>query len=550
MAFRYLPAALAAVAVLCGGVAGAKPAWPALDTTKALGGGEKDAVLIAAAERYAFVSPVDGAVQNGQAWYEHLVRGRGVPVERVRLLRDRQVTREKILRFAAEAADAVEPGGTLWLVFIGHGAPAKSGDDGLLVGIDVQQEADSLASRSVRREELLELGRKSRAASVVVLLDACFSGRSSEGKALVPGLQPLVVVRERAPLPARLVVLTAAQGDEFAGALPGAKRPAFSYLALGALRGWADADGDGRVTGKELFEYASRALRTLITDRTQTPSLSGGGGHVLGTAFEKGPDLASMVLRGDGAQPALSGATPPLGSATTPPAEPQPSVEPAAAPSGMVAVPAGPFLRGADAGDEDERPARQLTLRAFSLDRTEVSLAAYTACVSAGACRPPIGTASADPRLPVSGVTWHDASAYCAFAKKRLPTEAEWEKAARGTTGRLHPWGDVASCLRANFDVCGAGGPKAVGSFPDGASPYGALDLAGNVWEWVADWYDASAYASAPAQDPVGPATGTVKVIRGGAFDTMAPTLRTSYRGRAEPASRHRNVGFRCAQDG
>ena len=183
-----------------------------------------------------------------------------------------------------------------------------------------------------------------------------------------------------------------------------------------------------------------------------------------------------------------------------------PALAPGLAPSGtageMVAVAAGPFVRGATDGEPDEKPVRRLSLPAFAIDRTEVTIEAYAACVRTGACPAVPGAATpapADGRLPAVGVSWTEAAAFCAWAGKRLPTEDEWEKAARGSDGRRYPWGDRPECQRANFGNFGGDGrcaaegapgrPVAVGSFPSGASPYGALDMAGNVWEWVADRY-------------------------------------------------------------
>src|SRR5262249_8102556 len=161
----------------------------------------------------------------------------------------------------------------------------------------------------------------------------------------------------------------------------------------------------------------------------------------------------------------------------------------------MVAVPAGPFLYGSDDGDADERPRRQAATSAFLIDRTEVTRAAYGRCVAAGACSPAASYPDqTDPSLPPTGVSFHDAVRYCRCAGKRLPTELEWEKAARGTDGRTFPWGDRADCSRANYGSwmgegpCGAvhpGRPEPVGRYPQGASPYGAPGLAGNVGEWV-----------------------------------------------------------------
>jgi TPR repeat protein len=285
--------------------------WPAIGAPKPLGGGEKDAALIAGVDRYAFVEPVPGARQNAEAWSDYLVQGRRVPAERVRLLRDQEVTAEKLLRFAAEAAREVQPGGVLWFVFIGHGAPGKDGS-GLLVGVDAQPEVDSLQQRSVSQSQILEALEGSPAARVVVLIDACFSGRAPSGKPLVERLQPIVAEAVPRAEP-RLTLLTAAASNEYAGPLRGLSRPPFSYLVLGGLRGWADADGDGKVTAGELRTYAARTIRMLATDRRQNPTLHGGAEVVLGNAWEKGPDLGALA-RGSGAPDPVEVAPPALPS--------------------------------------------------------------------------------------------------------------------------------------------------------------------------------------------------------------------------------------------
>jgi formylglycine-generating enzyme required for sulfatase activity len=217
-----------------------------------------------------------------------------------------------------------------------------------------------------------------------------------------------------------------------------------------------------------------------------------------------------------------------------------------------VVVPAGAFVQGSTHGDDDERPVRRKTLPAFAIDRTEVTRADYARCVAARRCKPAntgeggSGSVAAapvadDPRLPATGVSWRDAAAYCAFAGGRLPTEAEWEKAARGDDGREYPWGEETSCQRANWgnfegegpcaDV-NPGHPVAVGEYPSGASPYGVLDLGGNVWEWVADKYD---------QDPAR------RVVRGGSCCSYFVGPRAANRNAWAPDHRDRDLGFRCA---
>ncbi len=230
-----------------------------------------------------------------------------------------------------------------------------------------------------------------------------------------------------------------------------------------------------------------------------------------------------------------------------------------------VSVPAGPFTMGNDGkGNPDEQPAHRPRLKSFSIDRTEVTNAEYARCVAARACSAPLASTSKTrpryfgdrrfDRFPVANVSWHQAAEFCRWAGGRLPTEAEWEKAARGDKDRrTYPWGDRRpDCSLANFggpDGCG-GDTAEVGGRPAGRSPYGALDMAGNVWEWVSDWYDSSYYKKAPARDPAGPRWGSFKVMRGGCFDTAPEGLRVSCRNHDLPTSAQPNVGFRCARSG
>ena len=328
-------------------------------------------------------------------------------------------------------------------------------------------------------------------------------------------------------------------------------------------------------------------------------------------------------------------------------------------PEGMVLVPAGEFVMGADDGGVDEAPAHRVRLSAFFIDRCEVAVAEFAAFVRAtdgfdavegpwfrhsaegcvdllahfekrygmslagfaavagtddaerarrgrdavrwraaaaalramirresnsaaeSAALPEAKTLLRDQaRHPVRNVAWRDAAAFARWAGKRLPTEAEWEKAARGTDGRRYPWGgewDVRRC-RAGLDA--EAGPSPIGSFPEGAGPYGGLDLAGNVWEWVADWYGESAYAGQDgAADPQGPAglpdgrlpgpepganllrspqqgreSDTRKVVRGGCWagglaGQAAFNARASRRLWANPSYGQPDVGFRCVKD-
>jgi formylglycine-generating enzyme required for sulfatase activity len=249
-------------------------------------------------------------------------------------------------------------------------------------------------------------------------------------------------------------------------------------------------------------------------------------------------------------------------------------------PEGMILVPAGPFVRGSDPGEGigDEEPEGVVHVSSFCLDVTEVTNAAYRACVTAGACADPQGGAASYWRssylyddaylgYPVVNVRWRQAVNYCDWAGKRLPTEAEWEKACRGgceTAGdatcgpedeRAFPWGDApCDCARANFNACNVwtdlyDDTDAVGVRPDGASPYCALDLVGNAREFVADLYSPGAYATCgdPCIDPTGPATGTEVIVRGGSFFVPAGLLRCADRQSVPDDHASAETGFRCA---
>ncbi len=243
----------------------------------------------------------------------------------------------------------------------------------------------------------------------------------------------------------------------------------------------------------------------------------------------------------------------------------------------MVWVPAGEFIMGSSDADidailascsdcerdwfTDEQPQHSVYLDSFWIDQTEVTNVQYAACVAAGTCDRP-GKSSSYGRdsyygnsdyddSPVIWVSWDDADTYCTWRDARLPTEAEWEKAARGGSDtRMYPWGDqAADCTLANFyngSYC-VGDTSQVGDYLAGASPYGAMDLSGNVWEWVNDWYDGSYYSVSPYSNPPGSAGESSKVLRGGSFTTRWLNVRAANRYPDTPVIRYNYIGFRCA---
>ena len=202
----------------------------------------------------------------------------------------------------------------------------------------------------------------------------------------------------------------------------------------------------------------------------------------------------------------------------------------------------------------DEWPYHSVYLDAYYIDKYEVTVYQYQNCVNAGKCGNPETGGSCNWNVsgrgnhPINCVDWNEATAYCQWAGKRLPTEAEWEKAARGTDGRVYPWGNEWDCSKSCNSVspCSNSSTCAVGSYPDGKSSYGVMDMAGNVWEWVSDWYDQSYYSSSPSSNPQGPSSGQDRVLRGGSWRHHPQDLRASARDRLGPTLSYSNLGFRC----
>ncbi|MGZ6315658.1 MAG: formylglycine-generating enzyme family protein [Anaerolineales bacterium] len=222
----------------------------------------------------------------------------------------------------------------------------------------------------------------------------------------------------------------------------------------------------------------------------------------------------------------------------------------------LIFVPAGKFEMGSQ-GYKGEGPLHAVGLNAFWIDQTEVTNQQYARCVQQRVCQPPERLNSysrpsyyGDPQYaeyPVIYVNWGDADNFCRWLGRRLPTEAEWERAARGSDERIYPWGDQppqASVL--NFDYT-VGDTSPVGEYPSGASPYHVLDMAGNVEEWVSDWYDPAYYAESPYSDPGGSVARKEHVVRGSAWTTGPSGIRAASRLFYPPDSAFMNLGFRCA---
>ena len=307
-----------ATALLFVGVARAEPAastglWPDVSIPSAELRAEpsKDAALVVGIERYDALPKIAGAAENARDWEKYFLFGRRIPPERVRLLTDQSATVEAISARARELAAQVPEGGTFFVIFIGHGAPAEGGQKGLLLGADVRPSDASFAARSLSYDQLVGLTSAGKQERTIMVLDACFSGVSNEGKTLLTNVQP--VIATSLITPSKTTLFSAGTSGEYAGALPGSQRPALSYLLLGALRGWADSNGDGKITSAEAHAYASLVLRSLPNNHEQHPQLATDAeGELLESGKEPAPDLA--VIRSK-----LDAWSPPVDAAPAPP---------------------------------------------------------------------------------------------------------------------------------------------------------------------------------------------------------------------------------------
>lgn len=279
--------------------------WP--DLAKAPSGVTEDLgtdlALVISVGDYERLPDVSGAVENGAAWTAYL-RARGASVEQVS---NGDATREGILAAAKRVHDRWRSGGSVWLVFIGHGAPGNG--EGALVGADAGPTAASLEQRSVSQLELLDALGASAGVPIFAVVDVGFSGTSAAGALTPEALQPVRALHVSAAETTTL--LMAAQADQYAGSLPGLGRPAFSWLVLGALRGWGDRNGDGTVTAQEALDYSADWLAERVTGRTQQPQGAGNLDRPLSREREREPDLSGLVARTAGEAEEAKPAAPP-----------------------------------------------------------------------------------------------------------------------------------------------------------------------------------------------------------------------------------------------
>jgi sulfatase modifying factor 1 len=321
-----------------------------------------------------------------------------------------------------------------------------------------------------------------------------------------------------------------------------AKNIGADFVVSGSV---ARIDGVYVVTLK-LFETAKANL--LATDRIEAKSQL----EVSRQLRQHGRTLASNNIGPRPAQPPVASTSPLL------PQPPAPASQPVrGCATNQIAIPGGTFWMGSEDGDSNEKPVHKVTLSPYCIDKTEVTVAAYRECVRAGECRPASTSKfctwgeAGHEQHPLNCVDWNQAKAYCEWMGGRLPTEAQWEFAARGNDGRKYPWGNEnpsPSRLNMGGKQDGWEATAPVGSYPLGASPFGVLDMAGNVWEWTADRYES--YSAAPQKAPQGTQlSASLRVNRGGGWISTAPSrVRVAVRLWNDPSDRLNDLGFRCAR--
>jgi len=583
-----LPLALAACVPGLADSASPGEGWPDLgDPPAGIQDGRADAAVIVVID-----DPTDpqvggrpGAWAVGSGWWRYLVRTRGLRKSHVKLLRNEEASLERIREAVLNMKHAAGSGSMLWFVYIGVGASPEAGGEGILWAGD----GEPFEFAQLREQ----LGRGSHE-SAFMLLDACDQQPPPGYRSGVPAHftvdQPIdkpsvytlnarpeyvgggfaaAISRAKAQVQVdsqferssvrNSFVLTAGTGEGCQATLADRPWPALAYAALGGLQGWSDANEDGWIAAMELAVYA----QALIPEAT----LEAAGVDLILADIAGFAPRSKPVARVRRHTPAIG----PGKASQSDAALLSAAGQLVAAVEDMVAVPPGSFFMGCDQAtdttcEDDEYPPHNVELGGFAIDRTELRWADYRACVRSGACQPlsladcwvwtgkafvkgaNVPAAMLADDHPVMCVSWAEAAVYCEAQGKRLPTEAEWERAARGVDGRLYPWGnEEPTCKLAARHGC-TDFTRAVGSYSAGVSPVGAQDMAGNVAEWVFDWWGKHGYRRVAPVNPIGPGDGEVRAVRGGSFYSNALDLRASYRYGLEPLARLSILGFRCAR--
>jgi sulfatase modifying factor 1 len=545
--------------------------------------------LLIGINQYQHVPALSYATADVRELREVLVRHYGFPEANITTLLDGQATKEAIgtALAAVTSAEKVSAEDRVLIFFSGHGQTVKiptGGEKGFLIPVEAKVDlsgtnAQAYLASCIPMNLVWDALELCPAKHVLLIADACYSGLLARSRGLADA-PPDVSVRVLAARTARQV-LTAGRAGEKAMEKSEWGHGAFTYKLLSELK--ARAAEPGRVvTARELHATLCRSV-TNLTGGRQTPMLADKDTEgeflfiVPGTPGAPPPPLPEVPARPDG--PGVAKIRPDTQPSPPPaplrlPADPGRKLQEAVNPcdgATLVWIPAGVFKMGSPTDDTEaapaEKPQHPVYLDGFFIYKTEVTVAQYRRfCEVTGRAMPKAPAWGWQDTHPMVSVTWEDAAAYARWAHAVLPTEAEWEKVARGGDGRRYPWGtqwppqagagnyadaafqgkyDDMPVIEGYRDEFTTTAP--VGSFP--ANPYGLHDLGGNVYEWCADWYDPDAqyYEQSPGRNPAGPSSGVARVLRGGSWTNANPQyMRTSARIWLNPAMKAENFGFRC----
>ena len=474
------------------------------------------------------ITPLRYTVDDVTALYEVLTDPElsGFSKSRVKLLTDDTAdkpTRGKIMSALSVMLNNAASNDTVLFFYSGHGFEVAS--EGYILPIDAN--INAITDTAILLKRVDEMFAQSAAKVQVMVLDACHSGvrRDKSGLGRTAGFGR--EIEARIAQSEGRVMLSSCGVDQSSFEYPEKKHGVYTYYMLEALQGKADRDKDSFVTVSEAHDYVYKNVRdwAFQYDREQTPRKKENiSGQIVLTV--PGATITVMV---DAAQAALPIVAPIDGAA-------------------MILIPAGEFLMGSKAGrgKDDARPLHKVHLDDYYIDVHEVTNEQYALfCEATGHPQSKYCTDDQfnQPDQPVVGVSWYDANEYAKWVGRRLPTEAEWEKAARGDKAKAYPWGDVWNEMKVVPIL------TSVGKYTSGKSPYGILGMAGNAAEWVADYYSKSSYrqniGSVP-QNPTGPKGGMLRVFRGGSWrQGDEQTAQCTRRYCALPNLKYNDVGFR-----